>query len=97
MSRSTISTFKLFELFPTNDSARLYLEARLWPDGPICPDCKGDRISNPKEMLPAGHVEMNPTDHGKVLVCAKCSKESTSHGVRTPRTNLRHVDEGNHA
>jgi transposase-like protein len=46
MSRSTISTFKLFELFPTNESARLYLEDRLWPNGPVCPECGGeDRIT----------------------------------------------------
>jgi len=34
MSRSTISTFKLFELFPDEPSARKYLEGRLWPDDP---------------------------------------------------------------
>lgn len=50
MSKSTISTFKLFETFPTNDSARLYLEGRLWPNGPICPDCKSDRISTCKRV-----------------------------------------------
>jgi transposase-like protein len=41
MSRSTISTFKLFELFPDEASARTYLESRLWPDGVTCPECKG--------------------------------------------------------
>ena len=40
MSKSTISTFQLFEMFPTTESARLYLESRLWPDGPFCPECK---------------------------------------------------------
>src|SRR5579885_1409262 len=46
MSRSTISTFQLFALFPDVESAREYLEGRLWPSGPICPDCKaGDRVS----------------------------------------------------
>ncbi len=39
MSRSTISTFQIFELFPDAESARLYLESRLWPNGPICPVC----------------------------------------------------------
>ena len=33
MSRSTISTFKLFETFPDAESARLYFESKLWPDG----------------------------------------------------------------
>ena len=49
MSRSTISTFELFRLFPDQESARLYLEARRWPDGPVCPECKsGERITNRK-------------------------------------------------
>ena len=42
MSRSTISTFQLFELFPDQESARLYLESRLWPNGTVCPTC-GER------------------------------------------------------
>jgi|SRR5208282_3940174 transposase-like protein len=39
MSRSTISTFKLFELFPDAETARKYLEERLWKKGPMCPEC----------------------------------------------------------
>jgi transposase-like protein len=46
MSRSTISTFQLFETFPDQESARKYFEARLWPDGPRCPVCGlGERIT----------------------------------------------------
>jgi transposase-like protein len=46
MSRSTISTFQLFELFPDQETARQYLEGRLWPDGPKCTICKsGERIT----------------------------------------------------
>ena len=46
MSRSTISTFQLFETFPDAESARRYFEARLWPDGPRCPVCGlGERIT----------------------------------------------------
>ena len=46
MSRSTISTFQLFALFPDEETARQYLEGRLWPNGPMCPDCKsGERVS----------------------------------------------------
>jgi hypothetical protein len=37
MSRSTISTFQLFEMFPDAESARLYLESRLWENGVTCP------------------------------------------------------------
>src|SRR6185437_15724966 len=45
MSKSTISTFTLFEVFPDQETARVYLEGRLWPNGPFCPDCKSDRIT----------------------------------------------------
>jgi transposase-like protein len=50
MSKSTISTFQLFELIPDAETARLYLESRLWPDGVTCPACKsGERITVRKD------------------------------------------------
>jgi transposase-like protein len=46
MSKSTISTFQLFAMFPDAESARTYLEGRLWPEGPRCPVCGlGERIT----------------------------------------------------
>jgi transposase-like protein len=46
MCKSTISTFQLFERFPNQEAARVYIEARLWPNGPQCPVCGlGDRIT----------------------------------------------------
>jgi len=49
MSRSTISTFKLFEMFPDETTAREYLEGRLWPNGPKCPSCAStERITTRK-------------------------------------------------
>ena len=43
----TISTAQLFALFPDQEAARLYLEKRLWPNGPRCPICGlGERIGN---------------------------------------------------
>ena len=39
MSKSTISTFQLFAMFPDEESARVYLEGRIWPSGPVCPAC----------------------------------------------------------
>lgn len=49
MSRSTISTFQLFQLIPDQETARSYLEGRLWPDGATCPDCKSnERITTRK-------------------------------------------------
>jgi len=50
MSRSTISTFKLFEMIPDAETARVYLESRLWPDGPVCPSCKAsERLTARKD------------------------------------------------
>jgi transposase-like protein len=46
----TISTFELFKLFPDAESARTYLEGRLWPKGVRCPVCGlGDRITARKD------------------------------------------------
>lgn len=46
MSKSTISTFELFAMFPDQNAARTYLEGRLWPEGPKCPVCGlGERIT----------------------------------------------------
>jgi transposase-like protein len=46
MSKSTISTFQLFELVPNAETARVWFESRLWPSGPRCPVCGlGERIT----------------------------------------------------
>src|ERR1700722_10489223 len=46
MSKSTISTFKLFEMCPDQEAARLYLESWFWPNGPRCPVCtSGERVT----------------------------------------------------
>src|SRR4051812_43720094 len=43
----TISTFQLFKMFPDEETAREYLESRLWPNGVKCPVCasKKERIT----------------------------------------------------
>ncbi len=42
----TISTFQFFEIIPDAETARTFLEARLWPNGARCPVCgMGDRIT----------------------------------------------------
>src|SRR5277367_4107173 len=49
MSLSTISTFQLFQMFPDQETARVYLEHRLWPNGVVCPTCNdGARITTRK-------------------------------------------------
>jgi transposase-like protein len=53
----TISTFQLFALFPDGETARKYLEGRLWPNGVRCPVCtKGENITTRK----AGFYRCNP-------------------------------------
>src|ERR1700731_4070375 len=50
MSKITISTFELFEMFPDQETARVYLEKNLWPEGPKCPVCGlGERITTRKD------------------------------------------------
>ena len=52
MSRSTISTFQLFEKFPNEATAYAYVEKRLWPNGPVCPRCNGtERIVTRKSRV----------------------------------------------
>jgi transposase-like protein len=52
MSKSTISTFQLFEMVPDQETARRVLEAWLWPNGPICPVCGiGERVTARKGKL----------------------------------------------
>ena len=49
MSKSTISTFQLFEMFPDQESAQIYFEARRWPDGVVCPHCKQNENITPRK------------------------------------------------
>jgi transposase-like protein len=47
---TTISVCELFTMIPDAEAARLYLEGRLWPNGPTCPVCgKGERITTRKD------------------------------------------------
>ena len=46
MSKSTISTFELFQQYPDAESARVYFESRRWQGHVVCPHCGSDsRIS----------------------------------------------------
>lgn len=63
MSKSTISTFELFAMFPDQETARTYLEGWLWPNGPTCPVCGlGERITTRK---------------GGYFRCNQCSEDFT--------------------
>lgn len=43
--REGISLAELFRMYPDNESARKWFEETLWLDGPSCPHCGSDRIS----------------------------------------------------
>lgn len=41
----TISHYEFLQRFPNENAARLYLEGRRWPSGPVCPHCNnGERV-----------------------------------------------------
>lgn len=49
MSKPTISTFELFQMFPDAEAARVYMEGKRWPDGAVCPACdEAKRITTRK-------------------------------------------------
>ncbi|MDN5934634.1 MAG: transposase [Nitrosospira sp.] len=50
MDKPSPNIFQLFKMFPDAESARRYLEGRLWPTGAKCATCKtGDRITSRKD------------------------------------------------
>jgi transposase-like protein len=57
MSRSTISTFQLAEMFPDQETARRYFEGRRWPTGIACPFCQGKENITPRKD---GFYRCNP-------------------------------------
>ena len=82
MSKSTISTFELFQMLPDQESARVYFEAKRWPDGAVCPACnEAKRIGTRK----GGFYRCNPclTDFARCCI-------TTSMGLR--RSRLRQLN-----
>ena len=59
MSKSTISTFQLFEMFPDQETARVYLEGRLWPNGAALPGLRPRRAHHGAQgrLLPLQPVQ----------------------------------------
>lgn len=58
MSKSSISTFELFQRFPDNEAARVYFEGQRWPEGPVCPAC-GERERIWKDAKRLGFYRCN--------------------------------------
>ena len=64
MSKSTISTFELFRMFPDQESARVYFEARRWPDGATCPALRlGKPVWAVLKFLPVVFVPISLADY----------------------------------
>jgi transposase-like protein len=57
MSRSTVSTYEIFKMFPDEPTARAYLEAQRWPNGAVCPQCQGAERITPRKQ---GFYRCNP-------------------------------------
>ncbi|MBT9165940.1 MAG: hypothetical protein DDT25_00603 [Chloroflexi bacterium] len=50
MTEPTISAPQFFEVFPSAEKARAYIESRCWPDGAVCPSCgESRRITTRKD------------------------------------------------
>lgn len=49
MSRSTISTYQVFQMFPDEAAARTYLENRRWSNGVHCPSCGEAKRITPRK------------------------------------------------
>jgi transposase-like protein len=63
MSKSTISTFQLFQLVPDAETGRLWFESRLWPNGPRCPVCGlGEHVAGRKGKLGFYHCNQCKED-----------------------------------
>lgn len=59
----TLSTFQIFQKFPDQESARIYLESRLWPNGVKCSFC--------------GQLENITTRKNGFYRCNNCGKDFT--------------------
>ena len=46
-NREGISLKQLMDMFPTDEKAREWIEAQIWPDGPYCPHCGSKNVQHP--------------------------------------------------
>ena len=50
--RKGISLIELVRMFPDEETARRWFESMLWPNGPECPHCGCNRVSECKGHIP---------------------------------------------
>ena len=72
MEPHEINLVSLSGLYADEDAARDFLEARLWPNGPVCPHCDNTGAY----ALTAKPGSKNPVPKG-VYKCKKCRKKFT--------------------
>ena len=72
MDPKELNLATLSHLFADEDAARDFLEARLWPKGPVCPHCK----CNEAYALTAKPDSKSPVRKG-VYKCKECRKQFT--------------------
>ena len=60
---NTLSIYSFMKLFPHEDSAREFIEQRMWGDTPICPDC--------------GSIKTYPRKNRAGHRCGDCKKDFT--------------------
>ncbi len=56
MPQKKMSTYEFHAMFPDEETARKYLEAKRWPNGPVCPGCQEAKRIGPR---PKGFYRCN--------------------------------------
>ena len=55
MCKFTIFTFQFIQKFPTDESAREFLEKRRWPNSAVCPKCQRNKGITPRKGKQVGY------------------------------------------
>lgn len=71
MPEKDLNMASLVAIFADEDAAREFLEARRWPDGPVCPHCGGEGYA-----LTAKSTSKRPGRKG-LKKCKACRKQFT--------------------
>ncbi len=53
--REGISLKKLMAMFPDDETARVWFEEQIWPDGPVCPHCGSSNAQTPTKHRTMTH------------------------------------------
>jgi len=72
MEDERLNLASLSKIFADEDAARLFIESKRWPNGPVCPHCGSTKAY----ALTAKEGSKKPVRKG-VYCCAKCRKQFT--------------------